>query len=608
MKHSGVPPFIELLEPLVETARKQLEHVRATSERHVTAEAWKGAEEALLRRLSETAGPALLGAFRAEAHLPPAAHLTSITPDWVPRARYDAFLARGLDGWPALVRRLHRVADEWRSAVSALVGHLASDEQALRAWHRPWRRGVPSVAAIELGLSDPHAGGRTVARLTFADGRSLAYKPRSLAAEAAFGRLLRGVAGRCGAPRQRVPWVLDRGDHGWMEWLTPEPCRSRTDAEAFYERCGGLLAVLEVLRGGDIHPDNLIAAGAYPVIVDLECLFQPGPADLARPDPLDDPLAFTSGALPVFTSFDGGRTLHPIAAFGCGALPARPGQRLRHPGTDWIHLAPVEVSSFDANGPSLDGVALDVRDHVDALVRGYRASLAAVLARRDALLAPRGALRRFRRTALRLLCAPTNLYALLLDSALSTEGVSDEDSFRARLARAAQRDPTIADVHCWSAVLAEEARALDRLDVPAFVFRPAQRSARAAAGGTIGRVFAAPMFERVERALRALDGDGLDDRAVLLRAALRRPAAPAASEPTAVDARATLRTLADRVADLAAPQAGGAVTWVRLWEVMPAPVAPVGPGLCYGVAGIAVFLAEAGRVLDDDALTRLAVG
>lgn len=45
---------------------------------------------------------------------------------------------------------------------------------------------------------------------------------------------------------------------------------------------------------------------------------------------------------------------------------------------------------------------------------------------------------------------------------------------------------------------------------------------------------------------------------------------------------------------------------MRLWEQMPALVAPAGPGLYYGSAGIAVFLAEAGRVLGDGNLLDLA--
>ncbi|WP_207457402.1 type 2 lanthipeptide synthetase LanM family protein [Azospirillum sp. SYSU D00513] len=609
-------PFAPLLEPVVAAARDGLARTRAEAGSRITPDAWAGAERALWRRLGETAGPALLDAFRAENPLPLLARLHRDTPDWVPRERYDAFLSaaladgRFLDRWPVLALRLRAMAEDWRAAMADFAAHLAADERALRASHRDWRAGVPPVAGIAFGLSDPHAG-RTVGRIDFADGRTLAYKPRSLAAEAGFSRLLRAVSGQDGAPRQRAPQVIDRRTHGWMEWVRHEDLRGAEEAGAFYERCGGLLALLDLLRGGDIHPDNLIAAGAWPMILDLECLFQPGPADLGCQDPLDDPHLFTNGVLPVFTSYDGGATMAAAAAAGAGPGPVREGRRLAHPGSDWMHAASGPVAGFDPNGPRLNGQWLDVRDHADALARGFAATLAAVAARRADLLGPGGALRRFRRARMRLLCAPTNLYALVLEPALSGDGLTDESVFRTRLSRAERRPALIGDRERWRAVLRAEAVAMDRLDVPAFTFAPSGRTARSVEGAPIGRVFATPMYERVERALLALDEGTIRAKAGLLRAALRRPeprAEPAATQaaPPTTDARDALRRVAGRVEELSVRLGPDSVAWVRFWEQMPAPVAPVGPGLCYGAAGIAVFLAEAARALDEDGPARLA--
>ncbi|WP_029002666.1 type 2 lanthipeptide synthetase LanM [Azorhizobium doebereinerae] len=605
---STTAPFLDLLSPLLEPAAPRL---RAALTGIAVAPGVHGALHAALgARLSEVAAPALVEAFRADAPLPAVARLFDAAPDGVPRERYAAFVAAfvaalgnaGLDAWPVLRDRLATLCADRERNLASFARHLAQDGPSLCARHPAWGGSVPEITDLALGLSDPHAGGRSVIRVTFADGTRLAYKPRALAAEAAFGALLGTLADDDRAPRQYAPWVLDQGDHGWMEWVAPAPLGDMDAARAYMARCGGLLALLGLLRGGDIHPDNLVPAGAFPVIVDLECLFQPSPADLGLPDPLDDPLLFSNGLLPVFTAFDGGASLVAIAAAGAGPVPLRPETHVAHAGTDWLHLADRLVPSF-AEGPRLGEAVLDVRDFAGEVAHGFQATLAALLRRRADLTAPDGALARFRDVPCRLLCAPTNLYALLAASALSGDGARAEAAFTRRAARAAGRPPLIADARAWAAVLAAEAVALARLDIPAFTFTPGRREAASVEGAGLGPVFAIPMYDRVAADFAALDAATIADRAALVRAALRRPppaqaraeAAPAAPEP-----RAVLRGIADRIAGLAVPQGTEGATWVRLWEQIPALVAPAGPGLCYGATGTAVFLAEAGRALEDE--------
>jgi lantibiotic modifying enzyme len=551
-------------------------------------------DTALLARLADIAGPVLLARLDERRTIPPLARLLDRTPPDAPRGAYASLASTGLDEllrpWPVLVDRVAQTADDHDAAMADFARHLEADSVALARTIPQWKQGVPAVAAARFGLSDPHGRGRTVGHITFADGVELAYKPRSLGVEAAFGRLLEDLA-KDGAPVQNVALVLDRGDHGWMGWVHAKACHSKAEANAFFLRCGGLLAVLRVLRGGDIHPDNLIAAGAYPVIVDLECLFQPAPHDLGIADPLLDPFVFQIGILPVFTSFDGGRTMVPLSAAGAGELPRRPDRRLVHPGTDWMHASEHLVPSFDGPGPVLDGVTLDVRDFASPFVRGYRRTLKALIRQPRAIDA-------FRRVQVRFLAAPTNLYARLLDGVRAPQALATEDAFRASLNRAAGRTPLVRSKRGWRAILAAEAEALDRLDVPAFRFRPASRMVHDALGRRIGPVMARRMIDSPMPAPAALRAD-----VALVAASLRRPTP---LPPCDATPRAVLRTLAERIADLAVPVEGG-VTWVRMWEQIPALVSPAGPGLCYGGIGIALALAEAARTLDDERLAACAV-
>ncbi|MCC2276111.1 DUF4135 domain-containing protein [Streptomyces sp. ET3-23] len=136
---------------------------------------------------------------------------------------------------------------------------------------------ITAFTALRLGDSDPHAGGRTVARITaeLADGgvREFFHKPRSVRSEAALQELLGrladdGVLGFATRP------VLPRDGYGY-EALIP-PGRNHVDtpeqAARIYEELGGLLAVFYVLGGSDLHFENVIIADGHAFVCDAETL------------------------------------------------------------------------------------------------------------------------------------------------------------------------------------------------------------------------------------------------------------------------------------------------------------------------------------------------
>jgi hypothetical protein len=78
-----------------------------------------------------------------------------------------------------------------------------------------------------------------------------------------------------GVPPFHILGILDRGDYGWVEYLSTPACSDELAVARFYRRQGALLALLHVLLGTDIHHENLIAHGEHPVVVALEALFHP---------------------------------------------------------------------------------------------------------------------------------------------------------------------------------------------------------------------------------------------------------------------------------------------------------------------------------------------
>lgn len=193
-------------------------------------------------------------------------------------ARFSQFVERSLRPefaehldrrYPPLLRRLRRAVDQQRGAIEALVMRFIADRDALALL---LGRPAGCLTGLSLGQGDLHAGGHTVARLTF-EGGAVMYKPRSLRIDAALDSFLASVFGE-DPVRVRVPAVIDRGDYGWAAFAAHRYCTGEEELKTFYGGLGHWLAVLRLLGGTDIHLENLIAVGPVPVIIDVESLFE----------------------------------------------------------------------------------------------------------------------------------------------------------------------------------------------------------------------------------------------------------------------------------------------------------------------------------------------
>jgi hypothetical protein len=206
-----------------------------------------------------------------------------------PEERFGQFVTRLTDPehlWPLLTeyaplaRLLIETLQRWVAFSLEVVQHLCTD------WKEICRVLAPGEAPGTLcqviaGIGDLHQGGKSTLILQFTSGWRLVYKPRSLAVDVHFQQLLADLNARGAQPPFRLLGVLDKGDHGWAEYVAPGSCTTREELSRFYERQGGYLALLYVLEATDFHYENLIAAGEHPMLVDLEALFHPRPEELA---------------------------------------------------------------------------------------------------------------------------------------------------------------------------------------------------------------------------------------------------------------------------------------------------------------------------------------
>ncbi|MGH9039763.1 MAG: DUF4135 domain-containing protein, partial [Acidimicrobiia bacterium] len=115
-----------------------------------------------------------------------------------------------------------------------------------------------------------------VSALTFADGGRVVYKPRSIEVEAAWAGLVDWIDAEAGAPRLRAQRVLPRPGYGWAEFIISGGPAGGAAEPATWYRCGWLLALLHALGASDCHSGNLVLAGGWPYVIDLETVLTPG--------------------------------------------------------------------------------------------------------------------------------------------------------------------------------------------------------------------------------------------------------------------------------------------------------------------------------------------
>ena len=374
--------------------------------------------------------------------------------------RFDSFLGRFrhpeaclelLVEYPVLARLLVEAVDVWVSTSLEFLARLCEDWPLIRL---SLMAGQEAGVLVEVDgtLGDRHQGGRATLLTRFSSGRRLVYKPRPIGALAHFQDLLAWINRLDDRPGFRTLPVLNRGAYGWVEFVAYQPCRSLDEIAAFYQRQGGYLALLHTLVAQDMHLENLVAAGEHPVLVDMECLFQPElyPRELANPSGRDTGFLFHPDILPPeVQSLAESRENRSI--FYTGLLPypvwatqARPGIDLsglggwkgqmtpqslplfEAAGTDEMHLVrqrmPIDAS---LNRPSLDGADVRLVDHLPALIEGFEHVYCLLYRHRAELLAGSGPFGLLACDQMRVIFRDTFSYSLLLGESYHPDVLRD---------------------------------------------------------------------------------------------------------------------------------------------------------------------------------------
>jgi class II lanthipeptide synthase len=337
--------------------------------------------------------------------------------------------------FPILARLWSLAICHWHGHIGEVLARSVTDSSAIA---RSFFDKVPTgrINDLRLGLSDPHDGGRSVTLVEFEGGRVI-YKPRSGASESVWFELL-GWMNRHGfQPELRAARVLQGKSYYWMEYVAATTCQNQAAVRRFYARVGGMIAVAYLLKAVDCHRENIIAAGEYPVLVDIDALWHVSPLT---------------------------KTQSPATVlYRTGFFPSSKRRSLQSRSS---------VLGFASAGKHLARIAgrpVEPSDYTREIISGFSRAWVCLMgtSRRRSFLLKK--VRQVRRRPRRWIYLATEKYAAILHASLSPSVLKSEERRKALIARLCSRSSV------KPALIRAEIRALLRLDLPYFVRQTSER-------------------------------------------------------------------------------------------------------------------------------------
>lgn len=617
LQESGMAGFLVLFEEEIHQALNSVRNVAASlAERNVLAPFDPATvPQALAANLAENLLAIVQRTLVLELNI---ARLQNVLEGETARERFDHFLrrlkspavAQSLRAeYPLLFEQVSTRLRLWAAYSAEFLRHLCEDWEDIAAAFFATDPG--KLVSARFGAGDSHRQGRSVMVLQFESGQKLVYKPRAMAVDRHFNGLLCWLNHKGAQPQFRALSSLDKGAHGWAEFAHREECRNEAEVRRFYERQGGLLAVLYALQANDFHRENLIAAGEHPMLIDLETLLQPchllaAPGD--RTTELVCSTALRTGLLPapfLPPELASGPDMSGLGGAGGQVVPDGESHWER-PDTDEMRLVtkPMQMSASE-NRPIWNGHEVDALAYAEEIAAGFARGYNLLLTHRDEVLA---FVEQFSDDEVRVIVRPTQFYACFLEDACHPDMQRDP----------AEREKLFDRLAGMNGFRAAEQRDLRLGDVPIFTTRANSLHVWTSEGECIPDYFSESGLSSVRERIKGLSARDLEKQLWIIRTSLSSMA-PAAERSTVAELQTShvreaatdelLREackIGDRLEALAF--CSSQTTWLGLSQIEEQSwvFSALDKSLYDGLPGVILFLAYLGHITVTDRYTALA--
>lgn len=183
----------------------------------------------------------------------------------------EEFIVELYNKYPELYKLSKEIINNRVKYIREVTQNFIEDYQELKKTFGG-NKELGELLYIKITDGDSHNNGKKVALLVLED-RKIVYKPHHLKSDEFFYHMLKNMNNFSKVKNSNyIPKYVCKEDHGWQEFLMNISCTKDEEVSRYYYRLGVLLCNCYILNCGDIHYENLIANGEYPIIIDLETL------------------------------------------------------------------------------------------------------------------------------------------------------------------------------------------------------------------------------------------------------------------------------------------------------------------------------------------------
>lgn len=129
------------------------------------------------------------------------------------------------------------------------------------------------LSDIRLSAGDSHDKGRSVIIFCFEDNK-VVYKPRNHSITKSFNMFIEWINKKSDLLLLKTYKGIYGEDYSFEEFIEQLSCISSEEIKQYYIRFGYILGLAHVLCANDLHLENLIAHGEYPILIDIETIIQ----------------------------------------------------------------------------------------------------------------------------------------------------------------------------------------------------------------------------------------------------------------------------------------------------------------------------------------------
>ncbi|MGL6342173.1 MAG: type 2 lanthipeptide synthetase LanM, partial [Waterburya sp.] len=431
-------------------------------------------------------------------------------------------------------RILGTLTNLWYEAISEFLIRLDADWKELEAtFNHGISLGV--VNKLCLSLSDRHCGGRSVIAVSFKDGQKLVYKPKNLAMEAGFSQVLDWLnhQGKL-SHKMKVMKVLDKNSYGWAEFIELVECHDNEELKAFYYRIGILLGLGYMLKATDMHHENIIAHGAYPVLIDCETLLQHranlqiaeqqhNTANATAIELLSDSV-LRSHLLPDLVAGKNNSIIYDMSCLGSFTEQKLAYDKLRwkNINTDTMQLEQEshQILPVFPNIPRYDETPVGYEAYTQSILNGFNEIYQLILTHRDELLKSDSILSVFKHQEVRFVFRNTMVYGLTHRYMHQPKFMGEGIAYSIVLEQLARGHLLMEDRSPAKAILEAERKSMQELDIPYFTANVDETALQFEGREIVSDYFQAPSYLRMLELIREANEDDLSRQNTIIKQSL----------------------------------------------------------------------------------------